>query len=1211
MRSKLLQGAVLLLLAEVLLSLPSAAQDLATIIGTVSDASGAAVPKAKVTISNPDRGFIRNLIANDVGEYLAAKVPIGQYEITAEAPGFEKLIRTGITLEVGQTLRVNLQLSVGAVTQSVSVQGNVPKVETETAALSDVITGSQISNTMLNGRNFTNLALLVPGATPDNSYNPTAIGYGGSANIAFNGGRMDYTTWELDGASTSDDATNSGTSLTTWPSIDSLAEFRVMTSTYGAETGKNSTATVVVATKSGTRVFHGDAYEYLRNDSLDANDWFVNRTIAPPGGNAPKTPLKWNDFGYTLGGPFYIPGHYNTDKSKTFFFWSQNWRRYRQGTVISSLTPSVRQRQGDFSECDPHSANFNPVVASGCALPVVNGAASDVVPVDANAAAIIASYYPLPNNGVNGYVAAHSLPTNWREEQIRVDQNIKDRTAVFVRFTHDGWNTVQTPASWTGSQYDTVENVYNAPAVTGVIHLTRNFKPNLMNEFIMGYSRLIYQIKPAVGPSSPAQSFTKPASWTAKNIFAPNSSFTMLPWVTVCGGLPSCFNQASGYFSNGANPYRTADHNFSYKDNVAWVKGRHTFKFGFFLEKVRGGGQIGNVPWGNYSFLTSSSVTTGNALADMDLGRVASYTEGTATVDNGTPVGGLGRGYWRATDFEPYIGDDWKATRKLTINIGVRALYYVPLHDKTKPTYDINFLPTLYNPRVTALLTANGNVVTDPATGHIFDYTMFGNGLVECGVPPEPVGCLPRHWQASPRFGFAYDPTGRGKTVIRGGIGIYGGAGGSYNATIANLSEGTGYGQPPRILASTVFNVNGFQNIQPGPLGVLPTLSSIPSITSYPTSYQYSFGIQREFPHNNLLGIAYVGSQGRHLPRQRNFNQVPNGVSTQQVLVLSAPGGSLVPLSDPACDANGNCNVQDILVHNRYPNVFFVPYRTYGPVGYLEDTAVSAYNAFQVDFHHTVGHGLILQIAYTWSHTTDDSTSEFFLTGVDDSNLSRWRANSNINRTHILVLDYIYDLPFFRHASNSLVRQILGGWRITGITSFYTGEPLDFGCGVSGFSSGIGEGVRCNSVGSFKIRKGVTNDPQFGPTPTWFDPNTISQPTYAQLFSNGQPGMFGYLGRNPLTGPGRNNWDLALHKEFELPWVRAEHSTLQFRLETFNTFNHPQWKGVSAGCNGSPNADGTPAFGRPCGGTLYNLGNGEVNSAWPARVIQFGLKFAF
>jgi hypothetical protein len=202
-------------------------------------------------------------------------------------------------------------------------------------------------------------------------------------------------------------------------------------------------------------------------------------------------------------------------------------------------------------------------------------------------------------------------------------------------------------------------------------------------------------------------------------------------------------------------------------------------------------------------------------------------------------------------------------------------------------------------------------------------------------------------------------------------------------------------------------------------------------------------------------------------------------------------------------------------------------------------------------------------------------------------------------------------VPFFTNSANRFVRQALGGWQISGITSFFTGEPINFTCGVSGYSSGIGEGVMCNTVGNFKIQKGVVNDPEFGPTPTWFDPNTITEPAYSQLFSSGEPGMFGYMGRDALTGPGRNNWDLALHKDFLLPWIRSEHSTLQFRLETFNTFNHPQWQSVNAGCNGSPNVDGSPAFGRPCGGSQYNLGNAEVSSAWPPRILQFALKFSF
>jgi hypothetical protein len=211
-------------------------------------------------------------------------------------------------------------------------------------------------------------------------------------------------------------------------------------------------------------------------------------------------------------------------------------------------------------------------------------------------------------------------------------------------------------------------------------------------------------------------------------------------------------------------------------------------------------------------------------------------------------------------------------------------------------------------------------------------------------------------------------------------------------------------------------------------------------------------------------------------------------------------------------------------------------------------------------------------------------------------------------RRPLLVMNYVYALPFFKTTSNRFARNALGGWQISGITSSFTGTPIDVGCGITGFGNGIGTGLRCNSLGPLKIKKGVDNDPQFGPTPTWFDPNTFAQPLESQLRADGEPGMFGYMGRNPLTGPGRNNWDMALLNNFQLPLVRGEHGTLQFRWETFNTFNHPQWQFVNAGCNGDPNADATPAFGRPCGGHEHNLGNGQINSAWPSRIMQLGLR---
>jgi hypothetical protein len=259
----------------------------------------------------------------------------------------------------------------------------------------------------------------------------------------------------------------------------------------------------------------------------------------------------------------------------------------------------------------------------------------------------------------------------------------------------------------------------------------------------------------------------------------------------------------------------------------------------------------------------------------------------------------------------------------------------------------------------------------------------------------------------------------------------------------------------------------------------------------------------------------------------------------------------------------------------------------------------------QANYRHTVGHGLTFQATYTYSHLIDDSPDGQSNTGVEDwYNLSRWRATSSFNRTHMLQLNYIYELPFFRNSGNPFLKSGLGGWQLSGISSFFTGLPVNFTCTKNGYASAIGESVLCNSVGTFGISKGVTNDPRYGPVVTWFNPGTIAMANLSQYSATGAPGMFGYLGRNALTGPGRNTWDIALMKNFLLPWFKGEHSTMQFRWESFNTFNHTQWENIKAGCNGN-----TP-FGAPCNDS-HNLGNGEVTSTWPPRQMQFALKFTF
>ncbi|MGH9469775.1 MAG: carboxypeptidase regulatory-like domain-containing protein, partial [Terriglobia bacterium] len=494
------------------LATPAFGADTATIVGSVRDSAGAAVPNATVTVSSPERGFTRNFVTDSSGAYVARGLLIGNYTVAAQASGFARVVRTGITLTVGQTQRVDFQLNVGKITQVVTVSGNIPRVQTETGEVSQLITSTQIQNLTVNGRDFMTLFALTPGAANPNGLNPIQVGTGsGSENgTPFNGVRAESVNMELDGADVSDTG-DGGNGGKVSPPMDTIAEMRITTSNYGADSGQRGGAQIQIVTKSGTEKFHGNAHEFVRNNALDANDWFLNRRINPPGGNAPAQPLKWNIFGFNIGGPLYIPGHYNTSRSKTFFFWSEEWARYRQGSVISANVPSARMRTGDFSECDPSSPNKSAIIISqGCAVPKnpLTGQpfAGDIVPINQNGADLLNALFPLPNNGVDGYVTAPSLPTNWRDDTIRIDQNISDKTSAFFRVTNESWTSTAAPSLFSSSAYDTVVTPRNIPSQAATFHVVHTFNPTLTNEFIAGFSNSEISYLPAVGPSSVAGS---------------------------------------------------------------------------------------------------------------------------------------------------------------------------------------------------------------------------------------------------------------------------------------------------------------------------------------------------------------------------------------------------------------------------------------------------------------------------------------------------------------------------------------------------------------------------------------------------------------------------------------------------------------------------------------------------------------------------------
>src|SRR3954467_7277445 len=450
-----------------------------SITGTVKDPSGAAIAGATVIVSSPDKGFNREMQTNSSGDYNQSGLNQGVYDIIVTANGFKKYQARAVKLDVAEKARVDVTLQVGAATTEVIVQGeNVAQVETQSSELAGTVTGKEITQLELNGRNFTSLVTLVPGVSNQTGQDEPSVGINGSVAFSMNGGRTEYNNWELDGGDNMDNGSNS--TLNVYPSVDAISEFKVLTSNYGAQYGRNGSGTVEVETKSGSNGFHGDVYEFVRNDMFNAKNYFD--TSVPP--------YKKNDYGYTVGGPIW--------KDHTFFFWSQEWRKERVPSNFNQAVPSVAERSGDFSDLCPNTTVTDPTLDPMADCPKVNGVFTPNLNTvlgfnvsDPNVQALL-GYIPLPTTGVPGaefYNTNVSLPTNWREELIRVDHNLTPGERLTFRFIHDSWDTVTSPPLWTNAgSFPTVETAFKGPGVSLVTRLTSTLNPTLLNEFVFSYT---------------------------------------------------------------------------------------------------------------------------------------------------------------------------------------------------------------------------------------------------------------------------------------------------------------------------------------------------------------------------------------------------------------------------------------------------------------------------------------------------------------------------------------------------------------------------------------------------------------------------------------------------------------------------------------------------------------------------------------------------
>ena len=1209
----------------------TAAQDISVISGTVSDKSGAAIVGAQVVVASTGGNLTRTTETNAEGAYAVPALPSGSYDVSVTAQGFQKFQAKGVKLGVAEKVRVDVSMNVGSITEEVIVTGeSVAQVDTQSAELSSTITGKQIDNLELNGRNFTQLVTLAPGVINQTGQDEGAVGVAGNVAYSINGGRTEYNNWELDGGDNMDNGSNS--TLNVYPNLEAISEFKVLTNSYGAQYGKNGSGTVEVETKSGTSQFHGSAFEYVRNQDFNANSWENN------GQGIGRPDYKKNDFGYTIGGPVFIPKVYNTDKKKTFFFWSQEWRREiapapgstgNPGGTISQNVPSDAERGGNFSDvCPAASTSFDTTsfpdcpymplsLANGLATPFPNNTLPNAGAFSSTANALLGL---IPKaNGTNGgfpaYIANPSYPTDWREELIRIDHNLTETERLTFRYIHDSWNTINQGPLWGvySNSFDNTNANFSGPTTSFIARLTSTIKPTLLNEFV--------------------------ASYTADHIFLSNSSNVSLP----SGGIdllplfPQAFNQAnklpafsigntlgaaygtSGFaVDTGYFPWKNANPTYTYRDIMTYIHGNHTMYFGAYVAFAQKNQQSTSDIQGQLTFDVANPNSTGNPFADFLLGNVNGYAQTT-----GQPYF-----YDRYKIFEPFFQDDWRVNRKLTLNLGLRWSFFGLYQEKYQQEF--NFSNNVYTaataPQLYPYSDPNAQFLV-PGSGNFFD------GFQQCGaiavnypgIVPTGRGCMKNKLvNPGPRVGIAYDPWGDGKTAIRAGYGIFFE---HMNGNEANAEALQG-NPSPLITNGSVGAVNGYPLVGLQAQGAASPLSatSIPNQVQWPYMQQWNLSVQRELPAHVVATVAYVGSKGTHLTREYDSNQI--------VPVATTPYAQGVPITSDDCNSftfgpdglpvgatiMGTTNITGQAVGNLFVacgNPASAYYRTsfpgYGSITRLQNDANSIYNALQVSARRTFG-DLTFSASYAWSHSIDNSSDRYDAGFANSYDPAASRASSNFDIRQAFTFTWVYALPVFRH-SGGWKQTLLGGWQYSGILVALTGAPFSVANGSQySDNAGVANGIS-GVIPSFPDVVGNPNQVPAAVQQAFQQTGLFGKLEYNPTAFTLPTGLtFGDAARNMMRQPGRVNFDMGLFKSFEF----KERYALQFRWETFNTFNHTQLDSFSgtnpggsggAGGNVSMGCDPVAAMAAgqdpTCGGFLV------LNGSHNPRIMQFGLRFQF
>jgi len=1246
----------LFLVVELIVSLTGAAfaqsvaSSGASIAGIVTDQTGAVVVGATVKMTRGTE-LVQTAVTNDQGKYLLKGLSAGTYDLSASAEGFKVFQAPGITLNSGDNIPLDATLEPAGAVTSTTVEGQkTAQVETESSEVSGTITQKEVVSLGLNGRNFTQLIALAPGVSNQTGQDEAKVGVSGSVKYSVNGGRVEYNTFDADGSDLLNVGINGANStLIVYPSLDAIQEVKVLTSNYGAMYGRTASGTVLVTTKSGTAQFHGSGYEFLRNELFNARNYFDQTKHAPL--------YRKNDFGGTIGGPLFIPNFYNANKDKTYFFFSEEFRYERapeSQDIFNQAVPTLAERTGNFSDvCPPGGGLFTRSKYPDCP-----GSTSQTIGkfqtfpnnqlalLDRNALAVLSTgVIPEPNaaSGCNSslvgktdpttgnpiipcYDATISPPTNWREELFRLDHSFTPKLKGTFRYIHDSWNTTVATPQWgfVQNSFPTIENHFVGPGVSMVARLTHTISPTLLNEFVFSYTDSHITLTDTNGPGAQWQrpeALDSPcvgSQCPIGNLF--NNGFGgKMPGIVI-GGTNAAYGGNGFAVDAGYMPWDHTNPTYSGGDTISKAIGKHLLQFGgqfVIYQRNQTNSAIGAATGdlqGILTFSNQSAVSNGNAFADFLAGNIRSFQQDSAQ-----------RTYYQRYQLaEPYFQDDWKATPRLTVNLGLRVSLFGTYYEKNNNAF--NWDPSAFNRSLAS------QVVVDPSKGDLVDANSgvpipinlgnldprITNGLLQCGVKGVPASCMRGHlFNPAPRIGVAWDPKGDGKTSIRAGYGIF-----FEHGTGDEANTGSLEGSSPLVLDMTQNFPSSWScigggasvasQLNCGNFGAFPlSVTAIPKKAVWPYVQQWSLSVQRELPKNMVATFAYVGSKGTHLTTELEVNQLaplanslnPFGPHEPLIGTLNIGlgdcgafnGGSFFLLNNTTVTAaqpafvNLEASCYGLVQPNvpgtqppPDPNALrqFAP--GLGRIFSLQNIANSGYNAFQTTLRRVAG-PLTLGVSYTYSHSLDDSSDRSDATFVNSFDVQANRASSNFDQRHLLNISYVYAL-------DALANKLRYWFSDEGYEGMEPGAAPQVAMpinpsrashalldswelsGITGYQSGTPFSVingGSNTQISTLDNAGVANGAGAG---SYAD--VIGDPYAKPPFGGKNPQSIGPLLLNPAAfvaprgltfgDSGRNFLNNPGRLNFDLALLKhfniTESSRLEFRMEVFNIFNHTQFR---------------------------------------------------